>query len=76
MKKKNNLLRIANSSLINILTVGVVYVADKYAKIIDSNLIGDNLGKAIFEHYPNLPMPKKELDDYIKAHPHKIGSNR
>jgi len=20
-------------------------------------------------HYPNLPMPKKELDDYIKAHP-------
>ena len=22
-------------------------------------------------HYPKLPMPKKELDDYIKAHPHK-----
>ncbi len=26
-------------------------------------------------HYPNLPMPKKELDDYIKAHPHKISPN-
>lgn len=25
-------------------------------------------------HYPNLPMPKKELDDYIKAYPHKIGN--
>jgi len=27
---------------------------------------------AWLNHYPNLPMPKKELDEYIKAHPHKI----
>ena len=26
------------------------------------------------DHYPDLPMPKKELDDYIKAHPHRIGT--
>lgn len=199
-KKENNPLKITNSSPINILREGDVYVADSYGKMVEGTLIGDNLGNAIWagskrgyifngsirdlegnlkikgmngwfrgsdpsaiaqmmlttinapirigratvlpgdivlakhtgvvfipahlvadlvisgeythlldeftferindhtyeyknegfvggwtetinkdflnwlDHYPNLPMPKKELDDYIKAHPHKIAS--
>ena len=47
-KKENNPLKITNSSPINILTEGDVYVADGYNKIIDGTLIGDNLGNAIW----------------------------
>ncbi|MEO6187955.1 MAG: RraA family protein [Ginsengibacter sp.] len=46
-KKEKNPLKITNSSPINILQDGDVYVADGYNKIIDGTLIGDNLGNAI-----------------------------
>jgi regulator of RNase E activity RraA len=47
-KKENNPLRITNSSPINILTEGDVYVADGYGKMAEGTLIGDNLGNAIW----------------------------
>ena len=47
-KIEKNPLKITNSSPINILTEGDVYVADGYNKIIDGTLIGDNLGNAIW----------------------------
>ncbi len=47
-KKENNPLKITNSSPINILQEGDVYIADGYNKIIDGTLIGDNLGNAIW----------------------------
>jgi 4-hydroxy-4-methyl-2-oxoglutarate aldolase len=39
---------ITNSSPINILTDGDVYVADGYEKMVDGTLVGGNLGNAIF----------------------------
>lgn len=47
-KKENNPLKITNSSPINILTDGDVYVADGYEKMVDGTLVGGNLGNAIF----------------------------
>lgn len=47
-KKEKNPRKITNSSPINILANGDVYVADGYNKIIDGTLIGDNLGNAIW----------------------------
>jgi 4-hydroxy-4-methyl-2-oxoglutarate aldolase len=47
-KKEKNPFKITNSSPINILTEGDVYVADGYDKIIEGTLIGDNLGNAIW----------------------------
>ncbi len=46
--KEGNPLKITNSSPINILTEGDVYVADGYGKMVDGTLIGDNLGNAIW----------------------------
>jgi regulator of RNase E activity RraA len=37
-----------NSWPIDILTIGDVYVADSYGKIVDGTLIGDNLGNSIY----------------------------
>lgn len=47
-KKENNPFKITNSSPINVLVEGDVYVADGYDKIIEGTLIGDNLGNAIW----------------------------
>ena len=47
-KREANPLKITNSSPINILTEGDVYVADSYGKMVDGTLIGDNLGNAIW----------------------------
>jgi 4-hydroxy-4-methyl-2-oxoglutarate aldolase len=47
-KKEKNPLKITNSSPINILADGDVYVADGYGKMVDGTLIGGNLANAIF----------------------------
>lgn len=47
-KKENNPFRITNSSPINVLQNGDVFVADGYGKIINGTLIGSNLGNAIW----------------------------
>lgn len=47
-KKEGNPFRITNSSPINVLQNGDVFVADGYGKIIYGTLIGDNLGNAIW----------------------------
>lgn len=47
-KKEKNSFRITNSSPINVLQEGDVYVADGYGKIINGTLIGDNLGNSIW----------------------------
>lgn len=47
-KKENNSFRITNSSPINVLQNGDVFVADGYGKIINGTLIGSNLGNAIW----------------------------
>jgi|SRR5690554_269187 len=47
-KKENNPLKITNSSPINILTEGDVFVADGYGKMADGTLIGGNLANAIW----------------------------
>jgi 4-hydroxy-4-methyl-2-oxoglutarate aldolase len=47
-KKEKNPLKITNSSPINILSEGDVYVADGYGKTVDGTLIGGNLANAIY----------------------------
>ena len=47
-KKESNPFRITNSSPINVLQNGDVFVADGYGKIINGTLIGSNLGNAIW----------------------------
>lgn len=46
--REKNPVKITNSSPINILTEGDVYVADGYGKIVEGTLIGANLGNAIW----------------------------
>lgn len=48
-KSENNPFRITNSSPINVLQEGDVFVADGYGKIMYGTLIGDNLGNAIWK---------------------------
>ena len=48
--REKNPLRITNSSPINILTEGDVYVADGYGKMVDGTLVGGNLGNAIWNY--------------------------
>lgn len=48
-KRENNPFKISNSSPINVLTQGDVYVADGYGKMVGGTLIGDNLGTSIWE---------------------------
>jgi 4-hydroxy-4-methyl-2-oxoglutarate aldolase len=47
-KREKNPLKITNSSPINILTEGDVYVADGYEKMVDGTLVGGNLANAIY----------------------------
>lgn len=49
-KKEGMTLRVTNSSPINILTEGDVYVADSYGKMAEGTLIGDNLGNSIYRN--------------------------
>jgi 4-hydroxy-4-methyl-2-oxoglutarate aldolase len=49
-KKEGMTMRVTNSSPINILTEGDVYVADSYGKMADGTLIGDNLGNSIYRN--------------------------
>ncbi len=46
---EKNPLKITNSSPINILAEGDVYVADGYGKMVEGTLIGGNLGNAIWQ---------------------------
>ncbi len=47
-KREKNPLHINNSSPINILTEGDVYVADGYEKMVEGTLVGGNLANAIY----------------------------
>lgn len=49
-EKEGNTLPLRNSSPLNILTEGDVYVADSYGKMINGTLIGDNLGNQIYQN--------------------------
>lgn len=49
-KKENLTSPVTNYAPINALTEGDVYVADSWGKIVNSTLIGDNLGNAIYKN--------------------------